>query len=204
MVQAKGSIVASFIDLIGSDHFGLVSVTVAIGLGLGFLVFSFVVRIKAEPIQKCKAFTCHRDGDLCSKRNVAPCLCTHDWPDMSQTATDNEVRNASAVRVVENVLLTDQLADNLKLLIDVSTSRQKSCTAGGYGIYTGQISLEMSILLLDCLREFVDSRHLLLRHGQKLLPGLFATRVRLMAKGISDPRMHRIDHCLGRFTSFIE
>jgi uncharacterized membrane protein (DUF485 family) len=50
MAQAKGLIVASFIDLIGSDHFGVVSVTVAIGLGLGFLVFSFVVRIKAEPI----------------------------------------------------------------------------------------------------------------------------------------------------------
>lgn len=50
---------------------------------------------------------------------------------MSQTAIDDEVRNASAVRAVENVLLTDQLADNLKLLIDVSASRQKSCTAGG-------------------------------------------------------------------------
>ena len=105
--------------------------TTAISPGLGFQVFSFVVGIKAESIQKHKAFTCHRDGYLCSKLNIAPCLAAHDRPDMSLAEADDAVRNASTVRLVKNVLLTHQLADNQKLLVSISPSRQKACTTGG-------------------------------------------------------------------------
>ena len=62
----------------------------------------------------------------------------------------------------------------------------------------------MSKLLLDRLTDFVDSWSLLFDHGQKLLPGLFAVCARLMAKGISDLSMHRIDEHLGQLSAFIE
>jgi hypothetical protein len=91
---------------------------------LGFQVFSFVVGINAVSIQKRKAVTYYRDRDLCSKLNVAPCLATHDWPDMSLAEVDDVVRNASAIRVEENILLTHQIADNKQPLLDVSASRK--------------------------------------------------------------------------------
>ena len=128
MAQAEGSISAGSIDLIGTDNFWVVTMTAAIGLCLGLQVFSFVIGIKAESIQEGKALTCHRDRNFCSKLNVAPCLATHDRPDMSLPEADDAVRNTSAIRVVKNVLLTDQLADNQKLLVDVSSSGQKACT----------------------------------------------------------------------------
>lgn len=131
MPQTEGSIGASSIDLIGTYHFGVVTMMAAIGPGLGFQVFSFVVGVKAESIQKRKAFTCHRDGDLCSKLNVAPGLATHNRPNMSLAEADDTVWDTSVVRIVQNILLTDQLADNQKLLIDVLTSCQKACTTGG-------------------------------------------------------------------------
>jgi len=76
MAQAEGSIGAGSIDLIGTDHFGVVTMTAAIGLA----------------------------------------------------KADNAVRNASAVRLIKNGLLTDQLADNQQLLVGISPSRQKACT----------------------------------------------------------------------------
>ena len=131
MAQAEGPIGASSIDLICTDHLVVVTMTAAIGPCLGFEVFSFVVGVKAESIEKRKAFTCHRDGDLCSKLNVAPCLATHDWPDMSLAKADDAIRDASAVRLVKNDLLTDKLADNQQLLVGISPSRQKACATGG-------------------------------------------------------------------------
>ena len=141
------------------------TMTAAIGPCLGFQVFSFVVGIKAESIEKCKAFTCHRDGNLRSELNVAACLATHDWPDMSLAKADDAVGNASAVRLVKNALLTDQVADNQQLLVDVSTSCQKACTADGQGVDIGQISPEMAKLLSNRLTDFVNARPLLLGHG---------------------------------------
>ena len=81
---------------------------------------------------------------------------------MSLAETNNAVRDASAVRVVKNVLLTDQLADNQELLIGISPSRQKAATTSSQGIDTGQIALEMSKLLLDRFTDLVDAGPLLL------------------------------------------
>ncbi len=105
--------------------------TAPIGPCLGFQVFSFVVGIEAESIEKRKAFTCHRDGNLRSELNIAPCLAKHDRPDMGLAEAHDAVRDASAVRLVKNILLTDKLADNQKLCVGISTSRQKACTTGG-------------------------------------------------------------------------
>ena len=131
MPQAECSIGTSSIDLICTDNLRVVPMTAAISPRLAFQVFSFVVGIKAESIEKRKAFTCHRDGDLCSKLNVGSCLTTHDWPDMSLAEADNAIRDTSAIRVVKNVLLTDQLADNQELLVGISPSLQKVCTTNG-------------------------------------------------------------------------
>ena len=149
MAQAEGSIGASSIDLISTDHFRVVPMTASIGPCLGFQVFSFVVGVKAESIQERKALTCHRDGDLCSKLNIAPCLATHDRPDMSLAKANDAVRNTSAVRLVKNGLLTDQLADNQQLLVGISPSRQKACTTGDQGINGFQITLQIVKLPLD-------------------------------------------------------
>jgi hypothetical protein len=105
--------------------------TAAICPYLSFKVSSFVVGIKAESIQKHKAFTCHGDGNLRSELNVAPCLTTLDQPDIGLAKADDAVRNTSAVRLLKKVLLKDKLADRPKLLVDVSTSCQKACTTGG-------------------------------------------------------------------------
>ena len=68
--------------------------------------------------------------DRCSKLNVAPCLNTHDRPDMSLAEADDAMKNTSAVRVVENSLVTNQLANNQELLIGTPPSSQKAGTAG--------------------------------------------------------------------------
>ena len=98
----------------------------AIGPFLGSQLFSFVVGITAESIKKCKAFTCHRDGNLRSELNVAPCPATHDRPDMGLAKADDAVRDTSAVRLVKNGLLKDQLADNQQLLVGISPSLQRT------------------------------------------------------------------------------
>jgi D-tyrosyl-tRNA(Tyr) deacylase len=116
MPQAECSIGASSIDLICTDNFRVVAMTAAISPRLAFQYFSFVVGIKAQSIEKRKAFTCHQDGNLGSKLNIASCFTTHDWPDMSLAEADNAIRDTSAIRVVKNVLLTDRLADNQELL----------------------------------------------------------------------------------------
>jgi hypothetical protein len=50
---------------------------------------------------------------------------------MGLAEVDDAVIDASDVRLVKNVLLTHKLADNQKLLVGISTSRQKACTTGG-------------------------------------------------------------------------
>jgi hypothetical protein len=51
----------------------------------------------------------------------------------------------------------------------------------------------MAQLQLNSLTDLADARSLLLGHEQKLLPCFLAVRTRLMAKRISDLRMHRIN-----------
>jgi len=50
---------------------------------------------------------------------------------MRQPKADDAIRDTSADRQVKNGLLTDQLADNQKLLIGIPPSRHKVCATGG-------------------------------------------------------------------------
>lgn len=131
MEQAEGLIAADSIDLNVPDYFGVVTMAAAIGPCLGLYVFPFFAGIKTELMQEGTALTCHRDRNFCSKLNVAPCPATHDRLSMCLFEADYAVRNAPAIRVVKNVLLTHQLAENQMLLVDVSISGQKACTTGG-------------------------------------------------------------------------
>ena len=107
MAQAEGTIATSSVDLISADHYWIVTITTAIGPGLCFQVFTFVLGAIAEPIQERKTITCFQDGDLYSKVNVAACLAIHDRPDMRLAESDDAIRDASIAIVVKNSLLTD-------------------------------------------------------------------------------------------------
>jgi hypothetical protein len=62
----------------------------------------------------------------------------------------------------------------------------------------------MAKLLLDGFADLADARPLLLGHSKELLPSLLAVCAGLLAKGLSDLRMHRVNQLLGDFTCLIE
>ena len=105
---AESSIGASQIDLISTDHFWVVIVPAAIGSRLSLQVFSFVVGVLAQKIQKCKAVACHRNRDLGSELYIAPRLAAHNRPDMGLVQTDGPMGNTPAIRVIENALLANE------------------------------------------------------------------------------------------------
>ena len=76
--------------------------------------------------------------------------------------TDDATRDTSAVCVIENGLLADQLADHKQFLIDVPSSGQKAATTSDQGVDAREISLQVAELLLDRLADLVDTRSLLL------------------------------------------
>lgn len=106
--------------------------------------------------------------------------------------------------MIENGLLSDQLADHQQLLVDVPSSGQKAAATSDQGVDAREISLQVAKLLLDRLADLVDTRSLLLGHCKKLLPRLLPVRTRLMAKAFSDLRMHRINQDLSHLSCFVE
>ena len=130
-------------------------------------------------------------------------MCSSDL-DMGLEEAHDPIGDASAVSVIENGLLTDQLTDHQKLLVDMPPSGQKASAASGQGINAREVSLQVAELLLDGLAHLVNTGPLLLGHSKKLLPRLFAVCTRLMAKAFSDLRMHRINQDLGHLPRFIE
>jgi hypothetical protein len=84
------------------------------------------------------------------------------------------------------------------------SSGQKADTTGDQGVNARQIPLEVAKLLLDGLADLVDTGSLLLGYSKKLLPRLVAVRTRLMAKALSDLRMHRINQDLSYLPRFIK
>jgi hypothetical protein len=53
---------------------------------------------------------------------------------MRLVAADDAIRDASAVCVIKNGLLADQLADHQQLLIDMSSGGQKAATTSDQGV----------------------------------------------------------------------
>jgi hypothetical protein len=154
------------VNLIGTDHLGVVAISAVISLRLVFQALSFFVRIETQAIKESEAFTGHKDRDLGPKLNVVPHFTANNRPDIRLVAAVDAIRDASAVSVLKNVLLSDQLVGNQELLIGISPSRQKAGTTDVQGIDAGQITLEMAKLLLDRFADLVNLGSLLLGHGQ--------------------------------------
>ena len=106
--------------------------------------------------------------------------------------------------MIENGLLSDQLADHQQFLIDVPAGGQKTATTSDQGVNAREVSLDVAELLLDRLPDLADTGPFLLSHSKKLLPRLFAVRTWLVAKAISDLRMHRINQDLSHLPRVIE
>ena len=81
---------------------------------------------------------------------------------MGLAEADDAIRDASAVCVIKNGLLTDQLADDQQLLIDMPSGGQKAATTSDQAVNARQIPLEVAKLLLDGLAYLVDAGPLLL------------------------------------------
>ena len=81
---------------------------------------------------------------------------------MGLAETDDAIRDASTVCVIENHLLADQLADHQQLLINMPSGGQKAATTSDQAVDACQISLEVAKLLLDGLAYLVDTGPLLL------------------------------------------
>ena len=123
---------------------------------------------------------------------------------MRLAEADDPVRNTSAVRVVENGLLTNQLADNQQLLVNMASGGQKVATTGDQGVNAREVSLQVAELLLDGFADLADPGPLLFGHCKKLLPRPFAVRTRLVAKAVPHLNMHRINQDLSCLPGFIE
>jgi hypothetical protein len=76
---------------------------------------------------------------------------------MSLAETDDPIRDASTVCVIESYLPANQLADYQQLLIDMPSGGQKVATTCDQVVDARQIPLEMAKLLLDGLAYLVDT-----------------------------------------------
>ena len=123
---------------------------------------------------------------------------------MCLSKAGNSIRDASAVCVIENALLSDQLADHQELLVEMPSGGQKAATTSDQGINAHQITLEAAELLFDCLADLADSGPLLFGHCKKLLPRPFAVCAWLVSKTFPDLRIHRINQDLSHLPGFIE
>ncbi|QNG27836.1 hypothetical protein H0O21_04450 [Synechococcus sp. HK01-R] len=91
---------------------------------------------------------------------------------MGLAEADDAIWDASAVCVMENGLMADQLADYQQLLIDMPSGGQKAATTSDQGVDAREISLEVAKLLLDGLADLVDTVFFLLLLRRSLRLGL--------------------------------
>jgi hypothetical protein len=117
---------------------------------------------------------------------------------------DDSIRDASTVRVIQNGLLADQLTDDKKLLVGMTSGSQKAATTSNQGIDACQIPLQVPQLLLDGLADLVDPWLLLLGNSKKLLPRFPTVCTGLVAKVFPDLWMHCIDQDLSDLSGLIE
>ena len=105
MTLTESSIRPGTVNLISTDHLRVAAISAAISLGLAFQVLSFLVWVEAQAIQICESFDSDRNRDLGAKLYVASGLAANNQPDVRLAEADDAVWDASAVRVLLNVLL---------------------------------------------------------------------------------------------------
>lgn len=180
---SEGTIRSCPVDLVSTDYFWVMNMPTPIGSRLSLEIFSFVVGLVAEPVKECKLTTCHRSRGLGSECNAAPGLAANDRPGTSLIETDDPIGGAPIAGMAQNSLLTGELADHQQLVAPMPTCYKRAVTAGDHGINTGQITIQMTQLLLNGLADPADARPLFSGHGQELLSGFLSMRARFVAKG---------------------
>jgi hypothetical protein len=82
--------------------------TPAIGKHLSLQIFSFVIWVETQPIEEGKSISRDRDGYFGPKFNIAARLAPNDRSDadVGLHQANDPVGDASAVRVIEDSLLT--------------------------------------------------------------------------------------------------
>jgi hypothetical protein len=92
--------------LIGANNGSIMAMTPAIGKHLGLQIFSFIIWDEAQPIEEAKFISRNRDRYFDPKFYIAAGLTPNDWSDVGLHQANDQVGNASAVRVIEDSLLT--------------------------------------------------------------------------------------------------
>ena len=80
--------------------------TPAIGKHLRLQIFSFVIWVETQPIEKGKSISRDRDGYSGPKFNITAGLAPNDRSDVGLHQANDPVGDASAVRVIKDSLLT--------------------------------------------------------------------------------------------------
>ncbi len=191
------------INLFGRNHFRVVSM-VAIAPRLNLRALSLVVRVKTKSIKEGNSISSDGDRDLSPKFNTATRLAANNRSDMRLEEAHDTVRDACAISVIENGLLTDQFTDHKQLLVDMPSGSQKAARAIDQGVHACQIPPHVAKLMLDGLAKFGEPGLLLFRYSQKLLPCFSAVCARLMAKSFPDLRMLRIDQDLSHLPGLVQ
>jgi hypothetical protein len=83
-----------------------VPTSTAIGKHLSLKIFCFVIWVETQPIEEDKSISRDRDGYFGPKFNLAAGLAPNDRSDVGLHQANDPVRDASAVRVIEDSLLT--------------------------------------------------------------------------------------------------
>ena len=108
---AEVSVLGIDVDAISAYSLRVAAILLLVLLGLCNQVFSLVVWIPTDPVQKGKAVP-HGNTDLGPKLNSSSCLTTNNRSNMSFNQVDNAVGHAAAFGVEQDALLAVQLADN--------------------------------------------------------------------------------------------
>ena len=106
MTCTEGTITACPINLIGANNGRIMPMTQAIDKHLSLQIFSFVIWFETLPIEEGKSISRDRDGYFGPKFNIAAGLATNDRSDVGLHQATDSVGDASAVRVIEDSLLT--------------------------------------------------------------------------------------------------
>jgi hypothetical protein len=92
--------------LIGANNGRIMPMTPAIGKHLRLQIFSFVIWVETQPIEKGKSISRDRDGYSGPKFNITAGLAPNDRSDVGLHQANDPVGDASAVRVIKDSLLT--------------------------------------------------------------------------------------------------
>ena len=122
---------------------------------------------------------------------------------MCLSKTNNNIKDASAVWVIENSLLSEQLADYQQVLIMMSRPAARSQPPQAIrASILARLRLSTPSCCLIALRILLIRDIFFIGLYKKLLPRLFAMCAWLVAKSFTDLRMHHINLDLSHLSGY--